>query len=91
MTRSVQGKLTAIDREQRLISVEDQKGKRLVFRLDERTRFKADKKTELAGRKKLDLADLNEGDPVRVIFNPEQEKVLEVRLIYVKPPKTIPA
>lgn len=84
VTRNVQGALIAIDQENRLIAVEDKKGKLFKFRLEDGAKFKADKKTEFGGKKKLMLADFKAGDPVRVVFTPDDGKVIEVRLVYVK-------
>jgi len=84
VTRAVQGKLTVIDAETRLIAVEDKKGNHFEFRLDDRAKFKADKKTEFGSKKKVELADFKSGDPVRVVFTPDDGKVIEVKLVHVK-------
>jgi hypothetical protein len=84
VTRYVEGTLSSIDSEKRLIIVTDRKGKQAAFFLNDRTRWKADKKTELASKKKLELTDFRVGDPVRITYVASDDKAIELRLLFVK-------
>jgi hypothetical protein len=84
VTRSVKGKLAEIRGDLHLIIVKDKNGKRLQFKLDEKTKFRADKKTEYAGKKDLGLGDFELGQPVKVTYIASNNIATELRLLRVR-------
>ncbi|MCI0624448.1 MAG: hypothetical protein L0387_22850 [Acidobacteria bacterium] len=80
VTRDLTGTITELNAETGLLVVEDKQGKRVVLNVDGGTRFKADKKTELRDKKNLSLGDFQPGQTVKVTYQPEDGRVLEVRL-----------
>ena len=84
VTGALEGKVAEIRSDQRLIIIEDKNGKRLQFRLDEKTKFRADKRTEYAGKKDLGLGDFELGQPVRVTYIASNNIATELRLRRVK-------
>ncbi len=80
VTRTVKGTIAELNPEERRLVVEDKKGKRHSLKVSDETRYKADKKTELAEKKDLALRDFQAGQLVRVLYRPEDETALEVRL-----------
>lgn len=84
VTREVDGKIAEINAAQHLVVIEDKNGKRLSFKLDDKTKLKADKKTEYAGKKKLLLSDFEMGQPVRVTYLASNTTAIELRLRHVK-------
>lgn len=84
VTKSFTGTILEIRLDARALVVEESDGKRISFKVDDRTAFKADKKTELEGRKTLKLEDFEKGQPVKVTFRASDNKVLEVRLKHLK-------
>ena len=77
---SFAGKISEIGLDSHLLVVEDRDGKSVRFEIGDRTKFKADKKTEFEGRKNLKLDDFEKGQTVKVVFNPSDNRVVEVRL-----------
>src|SRR5215469_3738355 len=47
VVRSVEGKIAEIKADHHVIVIEDKRGKRFEFRIDDKTKFKADRRTEL--------------------------------------------
>ncbi len=80
VTRSLTGKIAEINSEKHLIVIEDKSGKRLEFKLEDKTRFKADKKTEYADKKNLSLGDFELGQPVKITYLASNNVVTELRL-----------
>ncbi len=80
VTRTVKGTIADLNLEERRLVVEDKKGKRHSLKVSDETRYKADKKTQLAEKKDLALRDFQAGQLVRVLYRPEDETALEVRL-----------
>ncbi len=80
VTRTVTGKINEINAEKHLIIVEDKNGKRLEFKLDDKTRFRADKKTEYADKKGLSLGDFEAGQPVKITYLASNNLITELRL-----------
>lgn len=81
ITRSVKGTLAEINADENQLVVVDKKGNRYVLQTTPETEYKAARKTLLAGRKDLTLRDYQVGQPVRVLYVPEKETVVEVRLL----------
>ncbi len=84
VTGALEGKVAEIRSDQHLIIIEDKNGKRLQFRLDEKTKFRADKRTEYAGKKDLGPGDFELGQPVRVTYIASNNIATELRLRRVK-------
>lgn len=80
VTRSVTGKVAEINTEKHYIVIEDKKGKRLKFKLDEKVKLRADKKTEFAGRKDIKLSDFEPGQFVKVTYLASNETITELRM-----------
>lgn len=82
VTRTVAGKILWIktDHSATLIVVEDGRGRRGVFTINQKTRFKGDKKTEYAGKKHISVDDLVVGQVVKVTFIPDDGRVVQLRL-----------
>ncbi len=84
VTRQVDGKIAEINAAQHLVVIEDKNGKRVSFKLDNKTKLKADKKTEYAAKKNLLLSDFETGQPVRVTYLASNATAIELRLRHVK-------
>lgn len=79
-SRSVTGKLLAVNAEKNSVAIESSKKGRMEFILDKKAKMKADKNTGLAGNKNISLSDYKPGDPVKIVYRVSDNKVLEVRL-----------
>ena len=81
VTRTLKGKVAAIQKADRLtiVVVEDGQGHRGALTLNAKTRFKADKGTEYAGKKRLSSEDIEVGQLVKVTFVPDTGRVVELR------------
>jgi len=84
VTRQVDGKIAEVNAAQHLVVIEDKNGKRVSFKLDDKTKLKADKKTEYAAKKNLQLSDFETGQPVRVTYLASNAMAVELRLRRLK-------
>ena len=89
VTRTVTGDVLWVkkDGDISLIVVQDDRGKRAVFTVNQKTRFKADKKTEYAGRKHVTPDDLAVGQRVAITFVGNSGEVLALRFMANAKPK----
>jgi hypothetical protein len=85
VTRSVEGKVTKIDAQNQFIVIEDNKGKRLEFKLGDKLKLKADKKTEFGGKKDIRVSDFEPGQFVRITYLASNNTATELRMI--RPPR----
>jgi hypothetical protein len=81
VTRTVKGTLAEINVDENQLVVVDKKGNRVVLKAASDTEYKAARKTVLADKKDLTLRDFQIGQPVRVVYVPEKETAVEVRLL----------
>ena len=79
-SRSVTGKILAVNAENSSVAIESSKKGRLEFIVDKKTKMKADKNTSLAENKNISLNDYKPGDPVKIVYRVSDNKVLELRL-----------
>ena len=79
-SRSVTGKILAVNAENSSVAIESSKKERLEFVVDKKTKMKADRDTGLADNKSISLSDYKPGDPVKIVFRVSDNKVLELRL-----------
>jgi hypothetical protein len=79
-SRSVTGKILAVNAENSSVAIESSKKGRLEFVVDKKTKMKADKNTGLAENKSISLNDYKPGDPVKIVYRVSDNKVLELRL-----------
>jgi hypothetical protein len=79
-SRSVTGKILAVNAENSSVAIESSKKGRLEFIVDKKTKMKADKDTGLAENKNISLNDYKPGDPVKIVYRVSDNKVLELRL-----------
>lgn len=79
-SRTVTGKILAINAENSSVAIESSKKGRLEFLVDKKTKMKADKNTGLAENKSISLNDYKPGDPVKIVYRVSDNKVLELRL-----------
>lgn len=68
ITKTVMGKITEIKSSDRLVIVQDSKGKKYEVKIDQKTKFSADAKAEAGSRKDLGFDDLQTGQKVRIVF-----------------------
>jgi hypothetical protein len=89
VTRTVTGNVLWVknDGDIALIVVEDNRGKRAVFTVNQKTRFKADKKTEYAGKKHVSADDLAIGQRVAITFAGDSGEVLALKFMANAKPK----
>lgn len=79
-SRSVTGKILAVNAENSSVAIESPKKGRLEFLVDKKTKMKADKNTTLAESKSISLNDYKPGDPVKILYRVSDNKALELRL-----------
>ena len=80
VTRTATGNLASVGEGH--VVVEEPKAKEpRRIRVDAKVRVTAHKKSELGGRKKLTLGDLRAGMAVRVVYEPETNRAVEVRVL----------
>lgn len=79
-SRSVTGKILAVNAENSSVAIESTKKGRMEFVVDKKTKMKADKNTGLAGNKSISLSDYKPDDPVKIVYRVSDNKALEVRL-----------
>jgi len=79
-SRSVTGKILAVNAENSSVAIENSKKGRMEFVVDKKTKMKADKDTGLAENKSISLNDYKPGDPVKIVYRVSDNKVLELRL-----------
>ncbi len=80
VTRIVLGKVAAIRVNDKLIVIEDSKGKKYEIKTDGKTKFRADDKTEFSGKKNLALDDFQVGQEVKIVFREMDKTAMAVQL-----------
>lgn len=84
-SRSITGKILAIDSSRGLLMIEAADQRQLTFTVDGKARLVADKDTVMGTRKDLSLSDYAPGQLVRVSYRVSDSKALAIRL---KRPRT---
>lgn len=77
--KTISGSVLSINMTEGTLMVEDKKGQRYKFYLDEDTEFKADKNSELSNQKDLSLEHFKKGHTVKVTYRADGKRVFEVR------------
>jgi hypothetical protein len=88
VTKSVDATLVEITRNVVVVKQVDRKGKKKIYeiRLDPKMQLAADKKTELGqAKRKIVLEDFKPGQFVRLIWNPELNMAVSLKLLPEKP------
>ena len=82
VTRTLTGDLLWLNKDgDTLIVVQDNRERRAVFTVNEKTKFKADKKAEIAAKKRISADDLAVGQRVTIIFSVDHGEVLALRFL----------
>jgi hypothetical protein len=79
-SRSVTGKILAIDSTRGVLTIQGVGETRLTFVVDAKVQLKADKDTTMGGKKDLSLSDYSPGQVVKVSYRVADNRALAVRL-----------